>query len=268
MSQSVFVVCVNYNSYNELVKYLSSIEIAAQKTTTTNIHVIVADNSTKFETLKTEGYQHINVQVQKFNNVGYLIGTQAVINSIPSILDYDYVAISNVDITMSEDFFINLEKLNLPADVAWVAPKIYSKDENRDRNPKVMNRYSKKKLQLLYYMYRFPILFYLYTMTAYKRKKLQPKYPEMDIYAGHGSFMLLTRSFFESYKNIEYPIFLFGEELYLAELVMKAGKKVRYVPSVVIEDNEHVSTSTLKKKTYFKYNKESIKYILDTFYNE
>ena len=49
---------------------------------------------------------------------------------------------------------------------------------------------------------------------------------------------------------------------------MKAGKKVRYVPNLVIEDNEHISTSTLKKKTYFKYNRESIKYILDTFYHE
>lgn len=169
---------------------------------------------------------------------------------------------------MTEDFFLNLERANLPKDVAWVAPKIYSMDENRDRNPKVLNRYSKGKLQLLYFMYRFPMLFYLYTMTAYKRKKLQPQYPEMNIYAGHGSFMLLTRSFFESYPKIEYPIFLFGEELFLAELVRKANKKVRYVPSLVIEDSEHVSTSTLKKKSYFKYNQDSIKYILNTFYNE
>lgn len=268
MNKSILIVCVNYNSYKELVQYLSSIEIAAQKTKQSNIHVIVADNSTKYETHNVDEFRHINVQIQKQNNVGYLIGAQTVINSIPNILDYDYIAISNVDITMSEDFFVNIEKSNMPGDVAWIAPKIYSKDENRDRNPKVMSRYSKKKLKLLYYMYKFPILFYLYTMTAYKRKKLQPKYPEMDIYAGHGSFMLLTRSFFESYKKIEYPIFLFGEELYLAELVMNVGKKVRYVPSIVIEDNEHVSTSTLKKNTYFKYNQESIKYILDTFYNE
>ena len=105
-------------------------------------------------------------------------------------------------------------------------------------------------------------------MTAYKRKKLQPQYPEMDIYAGHGSFMMLTRSYFESYAKIEYPIFLFGEELFLAEQVRLAGKKVRYIPTLVIEDNEHVSTSTIKKKSYFKYNQDSIKYILDTYYNE
>lgn len=173
-----------------------------------------------------------------------------------------------MDITVAENFFINLENIIIAQDVAWIAPKIFSKVENRDRNPKVISRYSKKKLQLLYYMYKIPVLYYLYTMSAYQCKKLQVNYPEIDIYAGHGSFILLTRSFFESNRKIEYPIFLFGEELFLAEIVMKAGKKVRYVPNLVIEDNEHISTSTLKKKTYFKYNRESIKYILDTFYHE
>ena len=115
-------------------------------------------------------------------------------------------------------------------------------------------------------MYKFPILFYLYTATAYKRKKLAPHYDEMDIYAGHGSFMLLTRSFFRKYDKIEYPIFLFGEELYLAELVRKEGMRVRYMPNLKVEDNEHVSTSKMKKKFYFKCNTESIKYILETFY--
>lgn len=264
----ILITCVNYNSYIELRQYLVTINKAATLIHNSQIDILVVDNSTKYEEFNCEGYSNVHVEVKRLNNVGYLIGAQMVINKTPNILDYDYVAISNVDITMAEDFFLNLERANLPKDVAWIAPKISSKDENRDRNPKILNRYSKKKLKLLYYMYRFPVLFYAYTLTAYKRKKFLPKYPEMDIYAGHGSFMLLTRSFFESYQKIEYPIFLFGEELFLAELVRKANKKVRYVPSLVIEDSEHVSTSTLKKKSYFNYNQDSIKYILNTFYNE
>lgn len=267
MSQSILIVCVNYNSYRELVKYLSSIDASAKEINTMNVDVIVADNSTAVEPISIDMYKYIHISVRKLDNIGYLTGAQYVINN-EDVLAYDYVVISNVDIQMSENFFSVLALIENTKEVAWIAPKIYSNDENRDRNPKVMTRYSKKKLQLLYYMYKYPLLFYLYTMTAYKRKKLHPQYSEMDIYAGHGSFMLLTRSFFDSYKKIEYPIFLFGEELYLAELVRKANKKVRYIPSLIIEDNEHVSTSTLKKKSYFKYNQESIKYILDKFYNE
>ena len=264
----LLIVCVNYNSYSELTSYLTSINFAVSKVRNIQVDISIADNSTSVEEVTYDSYSYVKVSVTKLNNVGYLIGAQTVINSIANILDYDYVAISNVDITVAENFFINLENIIIAQDVAWIAPKIFSKVENRDRNPKVISRYSKKKLQLLYYMYKIPVLYYLYTMSAYQCKKLQVNYPEIDIYARHGSFILLTRSFFESNRKIEYPIFLFGEELFLAEIVMKAGKKVRYVPNLVIEDNEHISTSTLKKKTYFKYNRESIKYILDTFYHE
>ena len=264
----LLIVCVNYNSYSELTSYLTSINFAVSKVRNIQVDISIADNSTSVEEVTYDSYSYVKVSVTKLNNVGYLIGAQTVINSIANILDYDYVAISNVDITVAENFFINLENIIIAQDVAWIAPKIFSKVENRDRNPKVISRYSKKKLQLLYYMYKIPVLYYLYTMSAYQCKKLQVNYPEIDIYAGHGSFILLTRSFFESNRKIEYPIFLFGEELFLAEIVMKAGKKVRYVPNLVIEDNEHISTSRLKKKTYFKYNRESIKYILDTFYHE
>lgn len=103
-------------------------------------------------------------------------------------------------------------------------------------------------------------------MTVYKRKKLSPSYPQMEIYAGHGSFMMFTNSFFQRYPRLDYPIFLFGEELYFAEVIKNLDMKVLYEPSLRVIDNEHVSTSTLKKKSYFKYNQESIKYILDTFY--
>lgn len=264
----ILIICVNYNSYSELLKYLNSINESAKCCNNIDVNVIIADNSSKMKHIDLRQYKSIEVSLLNLNNKGYFGAAQAVMQSIEDLSIYDYVAISNVDLLLKDDFFDKLSSVKIEKEVAWIAPKIYSKDEKRDRNPKVMSRYSKKKLQLLYYMYKYPILFYLYTMTAYKRKKLQPQYPEMDIYAGHGSFMILTRSFFESYKEIHYPIFLFGEELFLAEEILKAGKKVRYVPSLVIYDNEHVSTSTIKKKTYFKYNQDSIKYILDTYYNE
>lgn len=261
----VLIVCVNFNTYKELDRFVVSIEKAAMNTDNVQVEVIVADNSIVKQPIETSKLDKVRVNVVENDNIGYLGGAQSVINKVDTS-KYDYIGISNVDLLLSENFFSVLSKVDLKEDIAWIAPQIYSYEENRDINPKVINRYSKKKLSLLYYMYKFPILFYLYLLTAYKRKKLVPKYHEMDIYAGHGSFMLLTSNFFKEYKKIEYPIFLFGEELYLAELIRNKGMKVRYVPSLRVEDNEHVSTSRMKKKFYFKCNTESIKYILDTFY--
>ena len=262
----VLIVAVNYNSYDELNKYLLSVEHAAAKCFDSTVDVIIADNSSVYVSLDLDCFSSINIWQKQFDNLGYLGATQKVINDLDNVTDYDYVAISNVDLQLSEDFFKVLNSIDVSHDTAWIAPQIYSHEEDRDRNPKVIARYSKNRLKMLYYMYKYPILFYLYTATAYKRKKLAPKYNEMDIYAGHGSFMLLTSNFFKEYKRIDYPIFLFGEELFLAELIRKKGMKVRYIPSLRLEDNEHVSTSRMKKRFYFKCNTESIKYILDKFY--
>lgn len=266
MSKSILIVCVNYNSYKDLANYLSSIDKAVCCVEGLTVDVAVADNSNGKESICDTTYDHIHLNYYNYDNLGYLGGASAVINELPDVMKYDYVAISNVDLQISDNFFQMLKEIKTDVVTAWIAPQIYSHDEDRDRNPKVISRYSKRKLKMLYYMYKYPILFHLYTATAYKRKKLAPKYGEMDIYAGHGSFMLLTRNFFHEYKKIEYPIFLFGEELFLAELIREKGMKVRYVPSLRLEDNEHVSTSRMKKKFYFKCNTESIKYILDTFY--
>ena len=264
----IAIVCVNYNSYEELCGYLRSIDRAVKGIDGISLEIIVADNSNGNNIIDSNQFEYIHLKQECYENLGYLGGASAVINNMLDVMVYDYVAISNVDLQLSEDFFKVLNSIDVCRDTAWIAPQIYSHDEERDRNPKVISRYSKRKLKMLYYMYKYPILFYLYTATAYKRKKLAPKYDEMDIYAGHGSFMLLTRNFFKEYKKIEYPIFLFGEELFLAELIREKGMKVRYVPSLRLEDNEHVSTSRMKKKFYFKCNTESIKYILDTFYEQ
>lgn len=264
----IFIVAVNYNSYNELSRFLNSVDQAATNSPSATVKVVVADNSTNIQDVDVSMYTHIETSIVQHGNLGYLGGAQAIINKESDILSYDFVAISNVDIVLEEDFFCQLVSKDIDENVGWVATKIWSEDEGRDRNPKVMERYSKRKLQIINMMYRFPILDWLYTNTMYKKKAEYAPSPECDLYAGHGSFMLLTRAFFRKYEKIEYPIFLFGEELFLAELIQKAGLKVHYVPELVVKDTEHVSTGKMRKSFYYKCNKESIDYILKTFYNE
>ncbi len=262
----LLIVCVNYNSYNTLNKYLLSLEKSCSVAKNCFLDVIVADNSTHKEHVYLMGYSHISIRIEEFDNLGYLGAAQAVVNKLSNIKTYDYVAITNVDILMEEQFLSNLSRLQLPSNVAWIAPSIYSLALKLDRNPSVTRRYTKTKLRLLKLTYNKYILG-LYEKLYYKRK-IKPigKSPEMNIYAGHGSFILLTKEFFTHYETINYPMFLYGEELYFAELIYKAKLKVRYIPSLIIRDFEHVSTSTLHKDKYYKYNKEAIGFILKEFY--
>lgn len=264
----LLIICVNYNSYSELLKYLNSINESAKCCNNIDVNVIIADNSSKMKHIDLRQFKSIEVSILNFNNKGYFGAAQAVMQSIEDLSIYDYVAISNVDLLLKDDFLTQLSNLYVDKDIAWLAPKIWSNKEYRDRNPKIINRYSKRRLRLINMMYKFPILDYLYTNTIYSHKAKYKDHSECDIYAGHGSFILLTQTFFKHYSQIEYPIFLFGEELYLAELIMRAGLRVHYYPKLVVYDTEHVSTGKMKKNFYYKCNKESIDYILKTFYNE
>ncbi len=264
----ILIVAVTYNSYLELSSYLTSIEKAVERCPGAEVIVCVADNSVDKKSIESSHYKYIKVDVTSLDNKGYLGGAQYVINSRTDLSTFDYVAISNVDIELSSDFFTKLKEYQLDKDIAWLATRIWSMAEGRDRNPKILSRLSKKRLQLINLMYKYPVLDYLYTKTLYKRKTKYMPSPEMNIYAGHGSFMLLTKHFFEHYKKIEYPIFLFGEEIYLGELIRLVGLRVRYVPDLEVIDMEHTSTGMMKKAFYYKCNKESIDYILSSFYNE
>ena len=89
-----------------------------------------------------------------FNNLGYLRGAGAIINSEENIEQYDYVIISNVDLSMPEDFFVKFSNLNFQEEkVGWLANRIWTKAEKRDKNPKILRRYSKKKLQMIRLLY-------------------------------------------------------------------------------------------------------------------
>ena len=262
----VLIACVNYNTYEYLKKYLHSINASLEGNNNVIVDVVVADNSTSRQFLDCNIFEHLTVKQIFLENLGYLPAAAFVIKQNIKKKDYNYVIISNVDVEVDVHFFDNLSILKSEEGVGWIAPQIWTEEESRDKNPKVIERYTKSKLEKIKLLYKYPILDYIYTNTLYIKKKLRPRYNEKDIYAGHGSFMILTKYFFDFYSEIHYPLFLFGEELFLAELNRKAGLRVCYQPDLKVIDKEHVSTSKMKKKSYYKYNLDSINFILKTFY--
>lgn len=263
------ILCVTYHSYDELRRYISTVDTAAQKVADHwTVDVCVADNTDadiQDISLQTSAISH--VKVHPFHeNLGYFGAVQRAMAEVTEIQDYDFVAISNVDLEMPEDFFLQLDRLCVADNVGWVANAILSGLENRDRNPKIMQRYSAKRLRQLRFLFKYPVLHYLYQRTLYLRKRAHAQRPAMDIYAGHGSFILLTQAFVRQHPQLHYPIFLFCEEIYLAELCRNAGLTVRYEPSLVIRDTEHCSTGKMRKAFYYKCNYDAVDHILRTYY--
>ncbi len=85
------------------------------------------------------------------------------------------------------------------------------------------------------------------------------------IYAGHGSFIVLAKNFVNIDSSIEYPVFLFGEEIYIAEKSAEHNLDIIYTPQLIVYDNEHSSTSQMKSAHYRKSNFDALSYILEKY---
>ena len=263
--RNIAVYCVNYHSYDSLGRYLSSDdEAAAQAEDGLNLAVFVGDNTEQSQTVDYEPAHFALHVVPTGRNMGYF-GAVRLLMEQHSPQNYDYTIISNVDVLLSADFFTTLVSMPAESDLGWLAPQIYSHLEGRDRNPKILRRYAKRKLQVLRALFAVPPLYNLYTHTAYKQKKFV-HHEAGDIYAGHGSFIILTQAYFRCCGIIDYPVFLFCEEIYLGEMCQKHSLRVRYVPTLKVTDAEHASTGTFRRSRYCRYNYQALSYILSTYY--
>lgn len=262
----IAIFCVNYNTYEELDAYMRSVVLAALLVRErASVDVFIADNTEDNIKIIDTNNDCIAVKVYAFHkNLGYFGAIQKMM-AAENVNLYDYVIVSNVDLVLEKQTFVSMLDTKTPARTGWIAPFIYSNVEHRDRNPQIMNRYGLKKLRALRLLYVHPLLNYIYTKTLYRRKRYET-HEAGQIYAGHGSFIILTREFFDRCGIIDYPVFLYGEEIYLAEVCVRNGLGVYYAPEIRILDMEHASTGKMPSSFYNKCNIESLDYIIRTFY--
>lgn len=264
------IICVNYNSYNDLLKYLDSLfeaDLCYQEEH--SLMVLIADNSNEKQQI-SKNYSFGLLHSFTGENLGYFGAvTYAIREAQISLSSFDYVIISNVDLIVAWDFFIKLYASNFEEDVGCIAPYIYSINECIDRNPKILVRTSLKKLKVLKLMYKVPALYYLYTSLLYpiRRTRLQ-NCKECYIYAPHGSFMIFTKRFANFIQSMQYPIFLFGEEIFIAENLRNNSLKTIYKPEIKVYDSDHVSTRKLKSKVYLNYNYQAVDMLIKDYFCE
>lgn len=260
----IAVFCVNYNSYDSLRGFLASVEEAAGNCAA-SVCVYIADNTeVNAERISVENLR-IKAQVFAFNeNLGYFGAVRRMMQET-DVTPYDYVIISNVDVLLVPSTFSSVISAGHGDGVGWIAPQIYSLEKGRDINPQAVNRYSKRKLKMLRLMFSSVLLTSIYRLTFSRRSRGSRPKPGR-VYAGHGSFIILTKEYFQRCGLIDYPNFLYGEELYLAEQCRIHGLAVCYVPAIVVKDMEHVSTKKLCRRFYCRCNYAGLDHILKTYY--
>jgi hypothetical protein len=280
MKVCIFAVC--HNSYRESVVFLDSISKSI-KGTRVELDIFFIDNSSKIdnELIKLiKSYRSkLGLHYIKSENLGYFPSITSAINKNAIILSkYDYAIVSNVDLAVSNSFFSILEDMPIVADIGVYAPSVYSNALNADRNPKINKRPSLFKLKLNNYLFSSSVTYLLLKFVNSTRVRfrqlLKSTFQESSnieeltfsrIYAAHGSMIIFTNAFLRKNVDFSYPMFLFGEEIYVAEEAEKYNLKVIYYPSLLVYDSEHVSTSAIKLKNYRDLNRKALSYLLQNY---
>ena len=273
----ICMICVCHNTHKEFDNYYLSIQRADINFSS---DVVLLDNSETVSEDQVDRYRSLSESNKRFfykrvKNLGYLGSAQRFLQS--SLIDfsvYDFLCISNVDLILTKDFFVNLESAaaEIRDDVGMIAPKIITAD-NINKNPKIINRPTQKNLLIRKFLFSSYVThFFLEKMHLLRKhisrhKEREKKFRKFEkIYAAHGSFFLFLKPAFDVVIQNIYPVFLFGEEIFLAELMERNDLITCYMHNLVIHDFEHASTGKMKSASYRKHNSTALRYIIDTFY--
>ena len=276
---NVLFCIVSYRTDEALTQYLHSIRAAADASGPgMTLHALVIDNSERRESERPAFVTGVEAALPSCTevvfpraNLGYF-GALSIAQQTAARRRPEVVIFSNADLQLAGDF---LEQLygRLPTDAAVVAPAIIVAGEHAfDQNPKLVERYPRKRLRVQQIAYSNRLAFFGYNLLGFLKERLRSReaVPAADpvtrqIYAGHGALFIFTKlDFFLGLPA--YRPFLYGEELFIAEEARRKSELTRYVPHLRVFDMRHASTAGLGSERRRRLMKESVDYILQCYY--
>jgi GT2 family glycosyltransferase len=263
---------------------LRLIESAGAVKRSTELHLLVVSNDPAeehFRILRLSATGMSNVEViQSTVNRGYFGGAKvglehyrATRGELPG-----WVIVSNNDVVIQDESF--LEKLVSldPKAVGVIAPHIQVWPGNLDQNPFMRRRpgrlrWAQLRIVSSYYplaaiwdwLWRRKVE--LRSWLAAQRRESTPNSVAMRerIYAPHGSFFIFSRRYFEAGGYLDGNLFLYGEEISVAEICRQLGLAVVYEPSLRVIHKEHQSTGKILSRFTYECQKKALQYLTSRY---
>ena len=268
--KSILIVLVNYFNENEVAEFIAR-QLCKQQVQYT---VVVVDNGSNANVLEQPGKDNAFVHlVQPTENLGYLNGANfgfnfyCASNPIP-----DFTIVCNSDIIIEDEhFFEKLLNDSASEKAEVIGPTIVSTLTSHHQNPMYKKRLSYMKIKRLLTVFSFYPLYIIYQLGAYFKRWIKISRSENEkqsdlVYALHGSFLIFTKSFFEKGNTLQFPSFLYAEELFIAEQCLKNGSSIYYNANLKVLHKEHSSSGFIKNRKHVKWMKESLNVIYNSYY--
>lgn len=279
----VLFLCINFHGRDSTVRFVRSVD---KQTIRPHVKVLVIDNSVGED---DANYLASNLGdsatvLRPGKNLGFFGAAAWGYRQVAGAAELPpWVIVSNADIEIAQcDFCERLDQMWIgDHEVHIVAPAIISKRTGLDENPRMRVRPTRARMRFYYFLYRSYYAYFLYQCFSLLKKRLMSvaggrvtrsdKVPRLQhgepIYAPHGAFIAFHRSYFDNGGALDYGSFLFGEEIFVAELARRRGMTVRYDPSLCVVHDSHSTTGVIKNRTMLAYERASIEYLVRTFFS-
>ena len=281
MMPKAALITVNYGSALTIKRFLANLSRA---NAFSDLAVIIVDNSSDKKDVANiheanEKFSNVEV-LESATNLGYFGAARFAFDhylmrgqSVP-----DWVIVCNHDVIVEDgDFFAKLFAHD-PSAAGVIAPRIQIRESGVDQNPFMRRRPSR----LRWGLYKFAKSSYWTAvvwegMSRVKRTLKSPVARSVNvsneptflrsepIYAAHGAFFIFSRRYFEAGGYLDGNLFLYGEEISVAELCRSLKLPVIYVPSLRVIHNEHESTGRIVSRSTYDYERKALQYVTSRY---
>lgn len=263
---AVAVTC--YNNEKEVINFAKHL---SKQNIVDRIQLLVTCNAVKnFVTFRNE-LKDVMPSACVFNperNLGYLPGCLYGLGKNEK--NYSWVMVSNTDIEFKQNDFFEQAIKDVVESVWCIGPDIELPDTCVHQNPFLENRPSAKKIFTWRVAYSCFTLFRLYFKLhdlSSKKELNSIHLSDKKVYALHGSCFFLKHECVQKLMEEKADIFMYGEELLIAEIVRENGKSCYFKANIGILHNENQVTGNIASKTKQKWFNRSIKYLYGRFFS-
>lgn len=257
-----------YNNEDEVIAFTKQM---TEQSFSKNIQLIITCNSTqKYEYLKV-ALEQIPIITYIYNpekNLGYLSGCLYGVEKT-KLPEHYWLMISNTDLDFPSNKFFEEMLDDVDHDVWCIGPDITLKAIGKPQNPFFTERPSKRSMVIRKIAYsNFPFYKTYFKLSDIKGRtnKIHKKNSSQYVYAVHGSCFLLNSDIVPFLIKESQNIFMYGEELLIAEVVRENEKNTYYNSSATVIHNENQVTGTIASRRKQQWFKQSTNYIYRRFF--
>lgn len=277
----ILVLVVHYRSNGAILETLNCLRCLNDNE---GVRLMIVDNASGQEELskiQSVVNEFSNLQLlESATNRGYFGAARFAFdhyleqgNALP-----DWVIVCNHDIQIADKEFFSKLLCQDPEKAGVIAPRIRVLPDGADQNPFMRRRPGRLRWANLRFVSSNYWAATIWDWLSRRKSELRSwasaqrrgSLPDNNgrresIYAAHGSFFTFSRRYFEAGGFLDGNLFLYGEEISVAEICRSLGLPVVYDASLCVLHKEHQSTGKALSRFTYECQKKAMQYVTSRY---